>query len=225
MIPHKHNRLCSRLFIEPCCNFWSASSSTTKQESYSLQAAADNGAVNFGATYIGGNTGGAGASAQASANPTLAGGTRQTRATAAGGAANTVTPTAIGGNSGVQNQQVAATGQYGTAVGAGAVVTTGGVSAGAGSTITVAEPTEAIAALNAALAIGAAAQNTSESVALEALDASAGVGPGTGRGTSASTTDTGGIAPASNTQYFVEFALVIAAALGIGWLAMRKRAA
>ena len=95
MIRHKHNRLCSRLFIEPRCNFWSASSSTTKQESYSLQAAADNGAVNFGATYIGGNTGGAGASAQASANPTLAGGTRQTRATAAGGAANTVTPTAI----------------------------------------------------------------------------------------------------------------------------------
>ena len=211
MIWHKHSRIGSRLFQEPRCNFWSASSSTTKQESYSLQAAADNGAVNFGATYIGGNTGGA----SASANASFAGGTSKTRATAAGGAANT-----IGGNSGVQNNQVAATGQYGTAVGAGATVTTGGISAGAGSTITTVEPTEAIAALNAALGIAAAAQNTSESVALETLNQQAGVGPGTGRGTA----QPGGSQPASNTQYLVEFGLVIAAALGLLWIVKRKTA-
>lgn len=192
--------------------FWSASSSTTKQESTQLQAAADNGAVNFGATYIGGNTGGA----AASANSSIAGGTSKTRATAAGGAANTAT----GGNTGVINNQVAATGQYGTAVGAGATVQTGGITAGAGSTITVAEPTEAVAALNAALGIAAAAQNTSESVALEALDAQNGIGTGTGRGT----TPGGTSAPSSNTQYLIEFALVIAAALGLGYFVMKKAA-
>lgn len=216
MIWHKHNPIGSRLFTEPRCNFWSASSSTTKQESTQLQAAADNGAVNFGATYIAGNTG----SAQASANSAIAGGTAKTRAQARGGAANVPTgeANAAGGVSGVVNKQVAATGTYGTAVGAGAVVTTGGISAGAGSTITTIEPTEAIAALNAALGIAAAAQNTSESVALETLDQQAGVGPGTGRGTS----QPGASQPASNTRYLVEFGLVIAAALGLAWIIKRK---
>ena len=167
--------------------------------------------MNFGATYIGGNTGGA----AASANSSIAGGTSKTRATAAGGAANTAT----GGNTGVINQQVAATGQYGTAVGAGAVVTTGGVSAGAGSTITVAEPTEAVAALNAALGIAAAAQNTSESVALEAMDAANGVGT-----SQSGTSQPAASQPASNTQYLIEFALVIAAALGLGYFVMKKAA-
>lgn len=204
------------LWVLPLLGFWSASSSTTKQESYSLQAAADNGAVNFGATYIGGNTGGA----AASANPSIAGGTSKTRATAAGGAANTAT----GGNTGVINNQVAATGQYGTAVGAGATVQTGGITAGAGSTITVAEPTEAVAALNAALGIAAAAQNTSESVALEAMDAASGVGPGTltGAGSPGSTASSG---LSSNTQYLIEFGLVVLAALGLGYFAFRKRSA
>ena len=192
--------------------FWSASSSTTKQESYSLQAAADNGAVNFGATYIGGSTGGA----SASANPAIAGGTSKTRATAAGGAANVK---ATGGNTGVINNQVAATGEYGTAVGAGATVQTGGITAGAGSTITVAEPTEAVAALNAALGIAAAAQNTSESVALEAMDAANGVGT-----SQSGTSQPAASQPASNTQYLIEFALVIAAALGLGYFVMKKAA-
>lgn len=204
-------------FILPLIGFWSASSSTTKQESYSLQAAADNGAVNFGATYIGGNTGGA----AASANPAIAGGTRKTRATAAGGAANVQ---ATGGNTGVINKNVAATGQYGVAIGAGAQLQTGGISAASGATVTIAEPTEAVAALNAALGIAAAAQNTSESVALEALDAQNGIGTGTGRGVVNAPGTTTGAAPASNTRYLVEFGLVIAAALGLGWLAMRKHA-
>lgn len=211
MIFNKHSRIGSRLFQEPRCNFWSASSSTTEQKEFDLQSAADNGAVNFGATYQDGS-----GNSVASANANIAGGTRATRATASGGAANTVSA----GNTGVINQNTAATGQYGVSVGAGATVQTGGISGGAGSTITVAEPTEAVAALNAALAIGAAAQNTSESVALEALDNQNGIGTGTGRGT---TTTASAPAPASNTSYLVEFGLVIAAALGVAWI-VRKHA-
>lgn len=219
MIWNKHSRIGSRLFHEPRCNFWSASSSETKQEAYNLQSAADNGAVNFGSTFIDGNTGGA----SASANSSIAGGTQQTRANATGSAGNTATA----GNTGVINQNTAATGQYGVSVGAGASVQTGGISAGAGSTVTIAEPTEAVAALNAALAIGAAAQNTSESVALEAMDALNGVGSGTGRGVMGQPPNTyageSSPAPASNTRYFVEFVLVVAAALGITWI-VRKHA-
>jgi hypothetical protein len=198
------------------------STSTSQQKAESFQAAADNGAVNFGASYIGGNTGSA--SVSQSHASSLAG-QPVARGSTVVHAASSDTQSGSGGISGVNNQQVVATGQYGVGVGAGASVQTGGTTYGAGSTVTIAEPTEAVAALNAALAIGQQAVLSGESVALQAQNAQYGIGVGTGRGTAPIDTSGSGSTPASHTQYFVEFGIILAVVVaGVVYFQRRKSA-
>ena len=121
-------------------------------------------------------------------------------------------------------------GQGGVLLGTGASLQTGGTSVGTyavntTTNNTTTEPTEAVAALNAALELGQQAEMESESVALGAQNASLGIGtniPAVTVNSSVSPSSTTGTS--SNTRYFVEFGLVIAGVLGLVYFWKQKAA-